>query len=67
MFKLEDDEKARLKAYILARLNEASTYRGIILILTSFGIGFEPEKTEAFVTIGLGLSGLISVFLADNK
>jgi len=48
--------------YILDRLNENSTWRGLILVGTAVGLRLEPEHQEAIVAAGLGLVGLINVF-----
>ena len=53
--------------YILARLKEASTWRGIVALITAFGVNLSPEQTSAIVTAGLGLIGVIGVFFADSK
>lgn len=51
--------------YVLNRLNEASTWRGIILIITSLGVQMEPEKAAAYISLGLSIVGLINVFLKE--
>ena len=48
--------------YILDRLAENSTWRGIILVGTAVGLRLEPEHQEAIVAAGLGLVGAINVF-----
>ena len=48
--------------YILDRLSENSTWRGIILCGTAVGLRLEPEHQEAIVAAGLGLVGAINVF-----
>lgn len=48
--------------YIMERLTEASTWRGLILILTSFGIGISPDLITPIITAGTGLAGLVGVF-----
>lgn len=48
--------------YILDRLAENSTWRGVILICTAVGLRLEPEHQEAIVAAGLGLVGAINVF-----
>ena len=55
-----------LWGYILDRLREASTWRGIILLLTALGIQLEPEQATAIVSAGLALSGLIAVLTKDK-
>lgn len=55
-----------MKDYILNRLKEPSTWRGIILILTVFGAKLEPEQQEAIVLAGLGIVGLLGAFTKDE-
>ena len=52
--------------YILNRLGEASTWRGIILLATALGATFSPEQTAAIITFGLGLAGVIGAFFKDK-
>jgi hypothetical protein len=47
--------------YILDRLQEASTWRGIIMLLTSLGVGIAPELITPIITAGTGLAGLVGV------
>ena len=47
--------------YILERLQEASTWRGIIMLLTSLGVGIAPELITPIITAGTGLAGLVGV------
>jgi hypothetical protein len=48
--------------YLLDRLNENSTWRGILLVLTAFGVSVTPEHQETIVAAGLGLVGAINIF-----
>ena len=48
--------------YILDRLSENSTWRGVILICTAVGLKLEPEHQEAIVAAGLSLVGVINIF-----
>jgi len=48
--------------YILDRLSENSTWRGLILVGTAVGLKLEPDHQEAIVAAGLGLVGAINVF-----
>lgn len=45
--------------YLIERLKEPSTYRGIVLIITAFGAKISPEQTEAIVSTGLLIAGFI--------
>ena len=55
-----------MKAYILDRAKEASTWRGIILVLTAVGVPVAPALSDAIITFGLGLAGLIGVVTTDK-
>lgn len=48
-------------AYIIERLAEPSTWRGIIMIITSLGIGVAPDLIAPIVAAGTGLAGIIGV------
>lgn len=60
-------KRRRLQRHMLARLREASTWRGLILLATALGLSLEPEQEEAIVVAGLGLAGLIGVLLPDGR
>jgi hypothetical protein len=53
--------------YLLDRLKEASTWRGLVLILTSVGIGIHPELVTPIIAVGTGVAGAIGVALKDKK
>ena len=53
-------------SYILERLQEASTWRGIILVVTSLGIAIEPALAERIIAGGVGLAGLVGMFTKDK-
>ena len=55
-----------MKNYILARAKEASTWRGIIFLITSGGIGIAPELATLIISVGTGLAGIIGIFAADK-
>lgn len=48
--------------YILDRLSENSTWRGLILVATAIGVQIEPELQNHIVAVGIGLVGAINVF-----
>jgi hypothetical protein len=48
--------------YTIARLSENSTWRGILLLLTSAGVALSPDHQEAIVAAGLGIVGAVNVF-----
>jgi hypothetical protein len=48
--------------YLLARASENSTWRGVILLLTSLGVSVEPSLQNHIVATGLAAVGLINFF-----
>lgn len=55
-----------MKDYLVNRAKEASTWRGIILLLTAVGVPIAPAMADAIVSIGLALAGAVGVFAADK-
>lgn len=53
--------------YVITRLQEASTWRGLVLVATAFGAALSPEQQEAIITVGLLVAGLIGALLPDAK
>lgn len=43
-------------------LSEASTWRGIIMLLMAAGIQVDPAQQTAIIQAGLAVAGLIAVF-----
>lgn len=52
--------------YLKARLKEPSTWRGLALCLTAFGIVLTPDQIEAIMVVGLFISGLIGAGTPDK-
>lgn len=48
-------------------LNEASTWRGMVYLLTAVGIQISPELQGAIVTAGLSVAAAIGIFVKDSK
>ncbi|MEY8688314.1 MAG: hypothetical protein AB9M53_00360 [Leptothrix sp. (in: b-proteobacteria)] len=55
-----------VRAYLLARLSEASTWRSLVLIASSCGATIRPEHTEAIIAAGLLIAGLLGAALPDS-
>lgn len=53
--------------YILNRLQEASTWRGLALVVTALGVQISPEQLDIVVATGLAVSGLIGAFFPDKS
>lgn len=52
---------------LLIRLQEPSTWRGLIGLATAGGITLTPELQNAIMAIGLALIGLINVIVKEKK
>ncbi len=52
--------------FLIGRLKEPSTWRGIIAVVTAFGIALNPEQVAAIVTAGVSLIGMIEVFRKET-
>lgn len=56
-----------MKEYLIARLSEASTWRGIIMLATAAGVVFSAQQAEAVIAAGLALAGLVGAFSPDKQ
>lgn len=54
-------------SYLLDRLGEASTWRGIFAALTGVGIAISPDQAAAYTALGLAIIGVIGVLTKDKK
>lgn len=52
--------------WLLRRLREPSTWRGLVWLATVSGLSLRPDQAEAIVTVGMALAGLLGVFLRDE-
>ena len=52
--------------WLLRRLREPSTWRGIVWLATVAGLSLRPDQADAIVTVGMALAGLLGVFLRDE-
>lgn len=52
--------------YILNRLKEPSTWRGILAMVTAVGVKLHPELQEAIISAGLALIGLVNIFRKES-
>jgi len=55
-----------MKTYLIERLKEPSTWRGLTALLTAVGVALSPEQVNAIVSTGLALIGLLGVFTKDK-
>lgn len=52
--------------YILARLLEPSTWRGLVALLTVFGVRLAPDQADAILTAGVSIYAAINVFRKEK-
>ena len=55
-----------MKQYLIERMKEPSTWRGIILLLTAVGVPIAPELQSVIISAGLGLAGLVGAVTPDK-
>ena len=53
-------------AFIVARLNERTTWLGLIAIAAAFGYSVAPEHVELIVQSGLVAAGFIAVAVKEK-
>ena len=56
-----------LKNYLVARGQETSTWRGLIMLATGFGAALKPDTAESIITVGIFLTGAVGALLPDAK
>jgi hypothetical protein len=54
-----------MKSYLLERLKEPSTWRGITLLLTALGVPLAPGIADLVISAGLAVTGLIGALTPD--
>ena len=52
--------------YILERLKEPSSWRGLVLIATAFGVTLNPDLVSSIIAVGTGLAGVIGFAFKDK-
>lgn len=60
------DRKAIIIKWLLARAAEPSSWRGLLMCLTSIGITVAPDAAEHIVAIGIALAGAVGMLVADQ-
>lgn len=56
-----------LRDWWLLRLQESSTWRGLILIFSVLGAKLSPDHAEALIQAGLLLAGSVAITTKDKK
>jgi hypothetical protein len=57
----------KIKIFVLNRLREPSTWRGIVMVVTVFGVNLTPEEALAVASVGASIVAAIGIFTADKK
>jgi len=52
--------------WLLNRLREPSTWRGLVWMLTALGVSLSPEAWAHITTIGMAAAGLIGVLTREK-
>lgn len=52
--------------YVLNRLREPSTWRGLVWLLTAAGVSLSPETWEQIIAVGMALAGLLGVLVPET-
>lgn len=52
--------------YVLDRLKEPSSWRGLVMLATAFGVTMNPELVGSIVAAGTGLAGIIGFAFKDK-
>lgn len=53
-------------SWILSRLQEPSTWRGLVWLLTAAGMTVSPELAAGIVAAGMAVAGLIGVVMKER-
>ena len=54
-------------AWVVARLREPSTWRGLVWLLTACGVTLRPEIWEQITAVGMAIAGLIGVLTREPE
>lgn len=53
--------------WVLARMAEPTTWRGLIGIAAAAGVAVNPQQSAIILAFGMGLAGFINVVIKDPK
>lgn len=53
--------------YLLSRLQERSTWLGLIALVTGFGVSVKPDVSNAIITLGSTVAGVIAALTPDPR
>lgn len=58
--------KKKIINYVLNRSREASTWRGLAMLVAAAGIGLTPGQVNGLVEIGLFAAGALGALVPDS-
>lgn len=53
--------------YLLDRLEEPSTWRGIVMLATALGLHLDPALADQIITAGVAVVGALGALIPDRK
>ena len=56
---------SKFKRFLVNRLDERSTWRAIVALITLFGLSLEPSQSEAIITAGIAIGAALEALLPD--
>ena len=59
--------KSIILNYILSRLNEASTWRGIIMLIAGGWATRNPDQLDAIIPVAMAIVGAVGAFIPDKN
>ncbi|MEA3641297.1 MAG: hypothetical protein VBE63_15335 [Lamprobacter sp.] len=54
-----------IKRFLIDRLDERSTWRALVALLTLLGIGLSPEQSDAIIAAGIAIGAALEALLPD--
>ncbi len=51
--------------WLLTRLREPSTWRGLIWLLAALGVSIRPELWDSITAVGMAVAGLLGILLSE--
>jgi tRNA U34 5-methylaminomethyl-2-thiouridine-forming methyltransferase MnmC len=62
----ELNESSAVMKYVVGRMKELSTYQGLLVFLTGFGVVMAPEMWESITMGGTAIFGALSTIFPDK-
>lgn len=53
--------------YVVARLKEASTWRGLVMLGMAAGLKIDPALADQIIMVGAAAAGLVGAVVPDKK